>query len=325
MALALGQGEVVILPYVVAVISLIAIYLLLREVAQALLVKQVLGRYSVMPAAMPGSSTVNTSINLALDSIDSIKPVGVYEGAKLFIATFDHYQHTKNGKYLKKQTHYKVLELQLSRNLPHILFDSRKAKGRQFKYLYLDSQRISVQGTFDLVFDTYAPQSYAIDSLSFVSPEVMEVLVEAQMSDIEILGDKVYLYAPLLGKENTDTFVAKGQAIARHLNDNIDTYHDNRLYGDERKTTVTPFARTLLKSPRKYQIVATLLLFVIIGVVLGAAFAPNDIKFDILFNGYSVFVYIVFVINAWSARKIMRENRKATERFRILHQTNRGK
>lgn len=311
--------------WVAVALFLILFCMWLREIVRNFLVNRILNNLPLSPMALPSGDTKNLSISAELDSIDGILPVAAYDNAKLFVASFNHYRRTKNGQYLNSKTYYRVLEMPLRRRLPHILFDSKQAKGRQFKHLYLKVQRISVQGTFDLVFDTYAPRTYHIDSLSFVSPEVMEVLVDAKDYDIEIIEDKVYLYAPLLGEEATEIFVAKGQAIARHLNDNIDTYHDNRLTGDDRKATVTPFAYTLLKSPRKYQMIAGLALCVIGGILVGAIIAPGEYRLGILFNGYSLFVYLVFLINTWSAQKIKRDNKNAMERFRILHHTDRGR
>ncbi len=113
--------------------------------------------------------------------------------SRLYYAIFNFYTQTKYGDYLSKQIYYTVFETQLIRQLPHILLDSKSAKKRQFKYIYLKSQKISVQGHFDDYFDTYAPQTYHIDSLSFITPEVMELLIDAKDCDIEIVNDRLIL------------------------------------------------------------------------------------------------------------------------------------
>jgi hypothetical protein len=304
---------------------IIVAYALMRTILRTLFVNKYLRQYPESVLTIPPADVSSASINLELDDVDNLKLLTAHNNEKAFLATFDFYQKTKFGDYLAKQAYYTVLEIPLQRKLPHILFDSKTAKKRQFRNIYLQAQRVSIQGTFDDVFDTYVPQTYNIDTLSFITPEVMETLVEAREYDIEIIDDRVLLYGPLLGKEDTEAFAAKGREIARQLNDNIDTYHDDRLKGEERKTNVTLFARSLLRSPRKYLIAACLTALVIFGGCLTAMAARPENRDDILFNQISVFIFFFFIVNAWRAVKIIRTNKKALEGYRILYQTDRGK
>jgi hypothetical protein len=300
-------------------------YALLRTIIRTLLVNNYLKQYPKSMLVIPPSEVAGASINVELDKVDQLEPIATYKNARVFTATFDFYRQTKYGDYLAKQAYYTVLEVQLKRQLPHILFDSRTAKNRQFKSMYLQTQKLSVQGSFDEVFDTYAPQTYTIDTLSFITPEVMETLIEARRYDIEIINDKVLLYAPLLDKDDLATFAAKGQKIADQLNDNIDTYRDDRLRGDERKTKVTVFSRTLLRSPVKHLMLASLFGLAIIALVVGAIMAPPEDRQGILLNQISALIYSVFIVNAWKAGKILRTNKKALKRYRTLYHTDRDK
>ncbi len=299
-------------------------YGLLRTTLRTFLVRKYLKQYPESLFVMPAAEMQATSISAELDTIDQLKPIAAYGDARLFLATFDFYRQTKRGQYLAKQAYYTVLEVQLIRRLPHVLFDSKATKKRQFKSLYLKTQRISVQGPFDDVFDTYVPQTYTIDTLSFISPEVMEVLVQASMYDIEIIGNKVYLYAPLLSKEEFESLLTKGNTIARELNDNIDTYRDDRLEGSERATDVTFFARALLRSPLKYLTAAGGLALMIAAVITAAVVLPAY-RGDILWNQVTIVLYCIFVVDIVKAISILRSNKKALKNYEVLYQTDRGK
>lgn len=300
-------------------------YFLIRTIVRSFLVNRFLKQNADSVLSLPSSDVFKGSINLELNEIDKLKPVASYGSDKIFIATFDFHRSTKYGVYLAKQAYYTVFEAQLVRRLPHLLFDSKVSKNRQFKSLYLRVQKLSVQGTFDDVFDTYSPQHYHIDILSFVTPEVMEALIGAKQYDIEIINDKLLMYAPLLSIENQQDLALKGRSIADHLNDNIDTYHDNRLSGKERRVEITPFARTLLMTPRKHVITAWIAAVLIIAIVFWALTAAPENRSTILFNHFSLVVYSFFIGSSWQAGKMIMHNKKENERYRMLYLTNRGK
>jgi hypothetical protein len=314
-----------VLPYLTVLLAVIVGVAALRTTIRTLLVNQYVGQNKNSVLVIPPAEVGAASINLELDRIDKLEPVAIYKNARLFLATFNFYTHTKYGDFLAKQVYYNVLEVQLARQLPHIIFDSKVARKRQFKSLYLSAQRISVQGPFDQIFDTYVPETYDIDSLSFVTPEVMELMVQARKYDIEIINDKLLLYAPLLSKQDLDAFADQGRAIAAELNDNINTYRDDRLTGDARKTNVTLFARSLLRSPFKHLVTTSFFGVITVGIIIASFFVSPEHRFDVLINGPAAIVYASFVSSGWQAGKIIRDNRKALEGYRVLYQTNRGK
>jgi hypothetical protein len=311
--------------YTLVPLYIIVGYALLRTILRTVLVDSYLRQYPKSMLVIPPSEVADSSINIELNKVDQLEPIATYSNACVFTATFNFYRQTKYGDYLAKQAYYTVLEVPLKRQLPHILFDSRTAKNRQFKNMYLQAQKLSVQGSFDEIFDSYAPETYTIDTLSFVTPEVMEALIEASRYDVEIINDKVLLYAPLLDKDDLATFAAKGQKIADQLNDNIDTYRDDRLRGDERKTKVTAFSRSLLRSPINQLMLAGLFGLATTVLVGGAIMAPPENRQGILVNQISALIYYFFVVNAWKAGRILRTNKKALERYRTLYHTDRGK
>lgn len=305
-------------PVVLTLLGLISFYIIVRLILKAVIVNRYIRSYKestlLVDVRLP-MEVGNASINLEFNNIDRLRPIKVFKSSRLFLATFDFYQHTKHGKYLAKQVHYLILEAQLKRNLPHILFDSKNAKGNQFESYYLKAQKISVQGSFDDVFTTYVAQTYNIDMLSFITPEVMEALLDTSDYDVEIINDKLMLYAPLLTKEDISIFAKKGQKLAEHINDNIDTYYDNRLSGKERTVIVTPFARTLLKRPLKYLLLSVLFATISVIIIIVAMMLPIQSRSDFIFNQPAIIVYILLISNTWNAWKIIRDNKKATDDF----------
>ncbi len=293
-------------------------YFLGRTLIRTIIVNQRLKQSKHMPLFPASKELFASTASYELDKIDQIHVIDSNDQAQLYDALFNFYRRTKHGEYLAKQVYYTIYEVKLNRQLPHIIFDSKTAKRRQFKYLYLKVQKISIQGNFDMHFDTYVPQTYHIDSLSFITPEVMEELLNAKDYDIEIIGEKLMLYAPLIDMAETGKLVEHGNKIARHINDNIDTYRDNRLKGEDRLKDVTPFARTLLKSPMKYVPALVISAIAVVGILFWAFKVPEGRK-DILFNELSLLAYITLATNGWKIFDLNRKNQRATKRFRVVH------
>lgn len=138
--------------------------------------------------------------------------------------------HTKYGDYNRLWVHYSMMVTTLSRELPNVFFDSLRSGGKQFSKRFDKSQKITLEGDFNTYFDTYVPATYHIDSLSFITPEVMLILEAAADYDIEIIGNQLFIYGPLyLTADPLNEMRATLLKIRDALNDNIDTYRDNRL------------------------------------------------------------------------------------------------
>ncbi|MDQ2973189.1 MAG: hypothetical protein M3Q79_01750 [bacterium] len=312
--IARGNSIAWIMPVVV-----LTIYFIIRSIIRTVIVnkyvKGLLGAIHSSVVITPPAEVSQASINLELNTIDHLRLITAYKNGRLFLATFDFHRRTRSGTYLAKNAYYIVFEIQLKRYLPHVLFDRKNTKRSQFKTIYLKAQRVSVQSGFDDIFDTYAPQTYNIDLLSFITPEVMEALVEVKDADIEIINDKLLLYAPLLDKMELETFANKGLGLAAHINDNIDTYRDDRLLGEERQKNVLPFARTLLKSPRKNLMLVVLFGVATISIIISSIFVQIS-PTSILFNEISVIIYISLVVNVIASWKIISANNNALDLYR---------
>lgn len=159
---------------------------------------------------------------------------------------FDQVVRTNRGDYTTVRMRYAMMSFELSRKLPNIFFDSVVSRGRQFQKRFDKKQEHTLEGDFGSYFSTYFPPTYAIDGLSFVTPEVMEVLKNCADYDVEIIDNKLFLYGPLyVSQDPLADMVAKGKSLQAALEDNIDTYRDNRLPKGQDKEHVTPLGMVL--------------------------------------------------------------------------------
>ena len=180
-------------------------------------------------------------------------------------AEFDHFIHSdewdyaefaykiywklKSGEYQAATVHYGVMSAALPRELPNIFFDSKKARGRQFRFHFHRSQLHRLEGDFNDYFATYFPPEYSIDGLAIITPDVMWALKAAADYDIEMVGDRVFLYGPLYGPERQlPDMAVKLQAIRKELMDNILTYRDERLPYERGRKYVMPIGASLKRS-----------------------------------------------------------------------------
>lgn len=141
------------------------------------------------------------------------------------------WREDKYGRHKVASIYYAVMSAPLPRELPNVFFDSKKHRKAQFAKVFDRKQQHRLEGDFNNHFDTYFPENYTIDSLSFITPDVMEALVAAEAYDIEIVGSSVMIYGPL-GLDvqgQLQDMSQKLAAIKQELMDNIKTYRDERL------------------------------------------------------------------------------------------------
>lgn len=286
----------------------IGFYLLVRAVLRNYIVGQ---RIDSSSAKASSSKNVKNSTDFELDNVDQKQTLYEEKGLVIYDSIFNFYRKTKYGTELTRQAYYTVAEVGLRRTLPNIIFDSRTAKKRQFKNLFLKVQRISLEGDFDKYFDTYTPQSYHVDSLSFISPEVMEKLVECKDYDIEILGDKLLVFGPLLDEEGIEIMYEKAKSLAAAIDDNIDTYKDNRLSGKGRHTDITAFGRKLLQNPAKYYPG----IFLFTGLSMLMIYLGFYVDQEFFFTEISLAIYISLAGLVYKAAKIDVHNHKMMREY----------
>lgn len=177
------------------------------------------------------------------------------------------YRETKYGEYKSAYVYCSALVTKLPRVLPNVFFDSKSQKGgRKYKESFAKDQRHSLEGNFDNYFDTYFAEGYTIDSMSFITPDVMVALENASEYDIEIIGDHLLMYGPVYVDADMITEGAnKLQTILKTLQVTASAYDDERLPGVSGRQTVTPQG---LQLKRKNNIAWASLVFIFLYLIL---------------------------------------------------------
>jgi hypothetical protein len=211
-------------------------------------------------AAQPGigwaiddSKTPILSSNFMVTKPRDIHRFNIIAGSDWSYCDFSQaiYRKTRRGEYKEAEIYYSILQLDLARPLPTMLFDSPKTHRQQFK-TYFDSTQIHhLEGNFDQYFTTYFPKYYSIDALSIITPEVMQAMIKADEFDVEIDGNKLYLYGPLVPVADLPMMINKGLEIRRKLMNNLLTYRDERLDAAVGRSGVSIYGTELRKNPYK--------------------------------------------------------------------------
>jgi hypothetical protein len=106
---------------------------------------------------------------------------------------------TGSGK--NRQTHrWGYLAMNLDRNLPNIVLDSRENNGlfgvSNLPASFDRNQRLSLEGDFDKYFTLYCPKEYEQDALYVFTPDLMALLIDdASPFDVEIVDNWLFLYS----------------------------------------------------------------------------------------------------------------------------------
>lgn len=233
----LTVGAVVMTFITIDVIRFIRLILLIEHRARKV--------EAALPPKSYTLSSSNPSSSPVFDALeawdDGGKATLCIESKEWFFADYQFHKYTesKHGRYLSSRTYYSIIQIPLPRQLPHIVFDSKRMRGRQMHFSFDKDQRISLEGNFDTYFDTYFPAHYEIDLLSIITPEVMQALIAAGEFDIEVYNNQLKLYTPMLPAAKVPQAIQLGLSIRDKLLHNIDTYSDDRLAVDARKKVHT--------------------------------------------------------------------------------------
>lgn len=104
------------------------------------------------------------------------------------------HQYTTGSGKSRHTTPVMFVAVDMPKALPHVAIDRRNNSfnvGDDFER----SQRYSMEGDFDKYFTVYCPKGYERDLLYFLTPELMQALVEMNKDfDAEIIGKKLYFY-----------------------------------------------------------------------------------------------------------------------------------
>lgn len=167
--------------------------------------------------------------------------------------------------WLKRRwIHYAIIRLELPRKLPNVVFDGLEHQKKQFRIVFESKQNIMLEGNFNKYFATYFGSGYTIDDLSFITPEVMEALIEARDYDIEIVHNSLLLFGPV--EPNPESQLKEMSLLIKNIRtqllNNILTYRDERLQYGEGRRVVARAGMFLEKNP-----IGALLIWIIIGIM----------------------------------------------------------
>ena len=140
---------------------------------------------------------------------------------------------------------YTIFEAQLEQQVPRLVFDSKKARGSQFKKLYADSQKLAFDAAVSEVFTVYAPHYHEIEALSFITPEVIVVIAEMPDCDIELIGDSLIVFTRLLEVDKLEEFKQRSLRLLDSINNNLAPQR-------RRPRKIESWGHYLLENPRIY-------------------------------------------------------------------------
>jgi hypothetical protein len=117
---------------------------------------------------------------------------GQYNGRDFWFGT--HYYTIGSGKN-RRTVASGVLNVTLPRAVPNVIIDGRQNRlpiGGEFDR----SQRLELEGDFNNYFTVYCPKNYERDVLYFLTPELMQALVDMNDKfDVEMLDHELYFYS----------------------------------------------------------------------------------------------------------------------------------
>lgn len=144
-----------------------------------------------------------------------------------------------------------VLDVKLTRKLPHILLDSRANNPFGFSNLpqFQNSQHLTLEGNFNQYFNLYVPDGYERDALYFITPELMALLIDLGAKfDIEIVDDHLYIYSNREFRLEQQTTVEQifklVSVLGREVQENTSRYADAHI-GDRAANIVAEPGRRL--------------------------------------------------------------------------------
>lgn len=167
----------------------------------------------------------------------------IYVPASESFASFEmgDYQYT-TGSGKEKQTHnWFYLCVEMDRQLPHMVLDSRANNVRFFgKDLmtnlpesFSKDQILSLEGDFNSYFTLYAPKEYERDALYVFTPDLMALLMDKSAQfDAEIIDNKLYFYRRYSVDRTNPTMMYQLLTIIHTVG--MKMYQQTDYYADER-------------------------------------------------------------------------------------------
>jgi hypothetical protein len=181
---------------------------------------------------------------------------------------------TKSSHICDSTTRYSsVASVDLIKSVPHIFLDG-KANKRKWYHLFSPSQKYSFEGDFGSFFTTYIPGKHEVNSLAFLSPEVLDAFKQYSKYDFEIVGNKLFAYTHLDARPEVVKELCKALAeLGEQLNDNLKHYTLDAVYKDGAQQS-----HALKKHPIWFVLLYLLSAGMLLASILGfkAAFDTRD-------------------------------------------------
>jgi hypothetical protein len=188
---------------------------------------------------------------------------------------FANYTYTTgSGKNTRTYT-IGYIQIQLERQLPHIVLDAVKNNARMFGFnssnlpiAYSKDQAMRLEGDFNDHFQLYAPAGYERDALYVFTPDLMALFIDVVgVYDAEIVDDKLFIYAPMGIQYEDVTYMERIFQIIDVVGKK--TIRRTDRYQDER--TVTLYPNVVAEEGRRLRTssVASVILFIVAVLFVG--------------------------------------------------------
>ncbi|HZM63943.1 MAG TPA: hypothetical protein VFB59_02310 [Candidatus Saccharimonadales bacterium] len=183
---------------------------------------------------------------------------------------FGNFQCTVGSGRNRRQRGFGIIEVHLTRKLPHILLDGRKNNAWGFGNLayFKDDQQLTLEGNFNEYFELYVPNGYERDALYFITPELMALLIDFGANfDIEIIDDRLYIYKQhlfeLQKQQTIEDIFRLIDVLGAEVQENTKRYADANV-GDRSANAVAGPGQRLKKPAVWLAIVAFVFLMILI-------------------------------------------------------------
>ncbi len=167
---------------------------------------------------------------------------------------------TGSGKN-SRTYNYGYIMVQLDRNLPHMVLDSKANNTNIFGISFSDlpvnfdkDQKLSLEGDFDSHFTLYAPKDYEQDALYIFTPDLMQLFIDDSLNfDAEIIDNKLYIYSNKQFDLNDQVLFQRLfnviDKVAAKVESQTDRYVDDRVGSALNNVVAQPGRRLKISQP----------------------------------------------------------------------------
>lgn len=224
------------------------------------------------------------------------------------------YRYTE-GQGKSSRTYYQtVAAVDLPHEMAHFIIDSlvESGSGRVsvLPITFAASQKLTLEGDFSHYFALYAPDKHAVDALTILAPDVMQVLLEKNaLCDIEIIGKKLYFYWPLQAKTAADyeMIFSAFEAVMAQVAPPLKRLHtSSSVVADAGTVQATQPPARLRDASRYFSILAILVVIILIS-------SPYP-----QFAGFALLGFVIVMIIAGIVQSILRRRRYNRLRRRYI-------